>query len=518
MAEQLNIDQCEITIIGTGLVESIIAGAFQRIDKLTLHLDANDYYGGEWSSHTLDGLEKWAEAQKESKTTESAAPANINGRKFVPLQYVSPYTNVEKQWHVPEDLEPGSDGRKIFKWTKRTLLDENKKFNIELSPKVLLSSGDMVELLISSGVSRYLEFKNVLKIMTFVEEEDRIVSVPCSRADVFSTDEVTVVEKRLFMKLMESCQNEKTIEAENKEFADKTFLEYLKYKKLTPRLIHYATSAITQTNETTPFKEGVERVQKFIKSLGRFGNSPYLWTQYGTGEIPQAFCRLCAVFGGVYYLNRDVDGLLVSNDNICTGIVTNGKAVDCNYCVLANGYIPGSSQPSRTRGISRAIFITDRSLNENNEEKVVVMTISGSEFRIFETGYETASAPKDIRIVHFFGGQITSAKEDIESLAKRFLNLNEEDDDEKPRVLWSLYFNTCQVEFDGKYPENVFHIEGPGADLDIDGVVSKAKEVYAKAYGDIEFLPKAPEPEDIILDDGDATSADKAEEEKKSTA
>ena len=36
------------------------------------------------------------------------------------------------------------------------------------------------------------------------------------------------------------------------------------------------------------------RVQSFLHSLGRYGNTPYLWTLYGSGELPQCFCRMCA--------------------------------------------------------------------------------------------------------------------------------------------------------------------------------------------------------------------------------
>jgi RAB protein geranylgeranyltransferase component A len=57
--------------------------------------------------------------------------------------------------------------------------------------------------------------------------------------------------------------------------------------------------------------EGLAATQKFLLSLGRFGNSPFLWPMYGSGELPQAFCRLCAVFGGVYYLDRSIDAVVV---------------------------------------------------------------------------------------------------------------------------------------------------------------------------------------------------------------
>ncbi len=55
-------------------------------------------------------------------------------------------------------------------------------------------------LLIQSNVSRYLEFKCVTRILTKVDGE--IVVVPCSRADVFATRGVSVVEKRMLMKIM----------------------------------------------------------------------------------------------------------------------------------------------------------------------------------------------------------------------------------------------------------------------------------------------------------------------------
>ena len=39
--------------------------------------------------------------------------------------------------------------------------------------------------------------------------------------------------------------------------------------------------------------------------------SPYLYTLYGLGELPQAFARLAAVHGGTYMLNRDLEGVPV---------------------------------------------------------------------------------------------------------------------------------------------------------------------------------------------------------------
>lgn len=74
-------------------------------------------------------------------------------------------------------------------------------------------------------------------------------------------------------------------------FESKTFMEYLKSKRLTAHLLHYVLYAIAMGTDSMPCMEGVERTQRFLNSLGRYGNTPFLWPMYGTGELPQAFCR-----------------------------------------------------------------------------------------------------------------------------------------------------------------------------------------------------------------------------------
>ena len=71
--------------------------------------------------------------------------------------------------------------------------------------QILYSRGEMVEVLISSGICRYAEFKNVSHIYMYDASEKRLVPVPCSRADVFNSKEITMVEKRLLMKSLTIC-------------------------------------------------------------------------------------------------------------------------------------------------------------------------------------------------------------------------------------------------------------------------------------------------------------------------
>ena len=61
----------------------------------------------------------------------------------------------------------------------------------------------MVDLLVTSNISRYAEFKAVTRILTSIE--DKLIDVPCSRNDIFNCKDVSVVEKRMLMKFMQFC-------------------------------------------------------------------------------------------------------------------------------------------------------------------------------------------------------------------------------------------------------------------------------------------------------------------------
>lgn len=74
-------------------------------------------------------------------------------------------------------------------------------------------------------------------------------------------------------------------------FEDKTFLDFLKHKKLPDNLIHYILYAIAMGNDRTLCLAGVKACKAFLESLGRYGNAPFIFPLYGSGELPQCFCR-----------------------------------------------------------------------------------------------------------------------------------------------------------------------------------------------------------------------------------
>ena len=49
----------DVIVVGTGLVESVLAAAAARQGHSVLHLDTAKYYGADWAAFTWEGLQAW---------------------------------------------------------------------------------------------------------------------------------------------------------------------------------------------------------------------------------------------------------------------------------------------------------------------------------------------------------------------------------------------------------------------------------------------------------------------------
>nr|CAI5857110.1 unnamed protein product [Callosobruchus analis] len=521
----------DVIIVGTGVVESILSAAASRIGKRVLHIDRSYCYGGQWASFSLEGMCKLQEEHlKREDILRNLESQQTQDHEFVELgnSYFG-IKNIECRWHVQScsntsEVEESkeaidnqgdglfqNEGQEIEKpviWNKERLLKESRRFNIDLVPKLHYARGDFVELLISSNIARYSEFKSLSRVLTWLNGHLEVV--PCSRSDVFSNDKVSVIEKRMLMKLLTNLED---VENDLNQYQSKTYKEYLKDKKLTANLIHYVLYAISLSDDGTPCKEGIENTKRFLGSLGRFGKTPFLFSMYGSGEMPQAFCRLSAVFGGIYALGQPLKGLTIS-ENKFKSLLVNEQKIEAKHLILNSENVPKKFiEVKETAYIARCILITDRSIMSSEAEHLTLLLYPPENDKnlaiLIELGTLTGTCPKDLFLVHITTRQKTNPKEDFRHIISNLFTLNEENfESEKPKVLWSCYFslpdsNVSDVHL--KIPDNVFFCTGPDIDLDYDFSVKKAKEIFSKIYPDEEFLPRAPDPEEIVIEGEDET-------------
>ncbi|KAG8194753.1 hypothetical protein JTE90_026397 [Oedothorax gibbosus] len=399
-------------------------------------------------------------------------------------------------------------------WTISSFIDNRRKFNIDLAPKILFSRGSLVELLISSNIARYAEFQCITRVLTYIS--GHIEQVPCSRADVFSTRSVSVVEKRMLMKFLTFCLKFEDQPEEYQSYEDKTFVEFLRSRKLTSNVEYYVVHAIAMVDENCLTLEGLKSTQKFLQSLGRYGKSPFLCTCYGSAELPQCFCRLCAVYEGMYYLKRKAEGLIIG-DHRCRSIISMGQRINCEWLVMESSYAPYSLcvENSALQNISRAILITDASLcpSEKKENTLLRLPPSPSNenpITVLELSSKNYVCPEDLYLVYMSCRSTGSTAEDDLKAAVDLLfnteNTNSSGDaksKQKPNLLWVTYYNqkdTSPVDLNANLPDGIFLTSSPDLELDYEHAVKQAREIFDAIFPGEEFLPRAPDPEDILIE------------------
>ncbi|XP_036925219.1 rab proteins geranylgeranyltransferase component A 2 [Sturnira hondurensis] len=417
-------------------------------------------------------------------------------------------------------VEGSADQPKRNRITYSQIVKEGRRFNMDLVSKLLYSQGLLIDLLIKSNVSRYAEFKNVTRILAF--REGKVEQVPCSRADVFNSKELTMVEKRMLMKFLTFCLDYERHPDEYQDFIQCSFAEYLTTKKLTPNLQHFILHSIAMTESSCTTIDGLKATKNFLQCLGRFGNTPFLFPLYGQGEIPQCFCRMCAVFGGIYCLRHQVQCLVVDKESgRCKAIIDHfGQRINAKYFIVEDSYLSEETCLSvQYKQISRAVLITDRSvLKTESDQQISVLMVPPVEpgmcaVRVTELCSSTMTCMKDTYLVHLTCSSSKTAREDLEPVVKKLFTPwaeTEIDKEEltKPRLLWALYFNMRDSSgiSRGSYnglPSNVYVCSGPDWGLGSEHAVRQAETLFQEIFPGKEFCPPPPNPEDIVYDGDD---------------
>ncbi|CAM4671032.1 unnamed protein product [Leuciscus chuanchicus] len=471
--------------------------------------EAQDTFTGD--DATESNAESQNEEHQEQRTSEIAEPSQSQEEKE-PQPISSPAD-------PPVEVE-----KKI---TYQKLLKEGRRFNIDLVSKLMYSRGALVDLLIKSNVSRYAEFKNISRILTC--RNGKVEQVPCSRADVFASKQLTVVEKRMLMKFLTFCLDFEQHPEEFQDYSEKPFSEFLKNKKLTENLQDFVLHSIAMVTQQTLTEEGLKATQHFLRCLGRYGNTPFLFPLYGLGEIPQCFCRMCAVFGGIYCLRHSVQCLVVDkgSNKVKAVIDTRGQKISCSHFVVEDSYIRDEQRQSTAyRQISRAVLITDRSvLPSESDQQISLVTIpplgsSAPAVRMVELCSSSMTCMPGTYLVHLNCSSSGTAQEDLAPVVSQLFDVpaipGEEpsggfEERSKPAVLWVMYFNmrdtSAQDISSYSLPSNVHVCTGPDSSLGSDYSIKLAESVFHHLLPDEDFCPPAPNPEDIIYD-GDGPQAE----------
>ncbi|KAK6397159.1 hypothetical protein LTR65_007659 [Meristemomyces frigidus] len=274
----------DVVVLGTGLTECILSGVLSVKGAKVLHMDRNDHYGGEAASVNLETL-----FRQYNKTT-------VYG--------------------------PGNEP-----WKKYGRAND---WNIDLVPKLLMSNGELTNILVSTDVTRYIEFKQVAG--SYVQQSNgakaTVAKVPSDAGEALRSPLMGLFEKRRarnfltwvasFDEANPSTHNGMNLsQSTMKQVYDKFGLEATTRDFIGHSMALYTTDDYIDSRGQA--KDCVERIRLYVNSMARYGKSPYIYPLYGLGELPQGFARLSAIYGGTYMLNTTIDEVTYDD---ATGKVT----------------------------------------------------------------------------------------------------------------------------------------------------------------------------------------------------
>lgn len=295
----------------------------------------------------------------------------------------------------------GASSARLHRLADKVLLD--------LAPKPIMAAGDMVELLIKSRVGHYIDFR-AFDSSYLAFSDGSLRHVPASRADVFQERFISMVEKRLLMRFVNSSLDSalnttaegQALHSTEPEGCGTSLADTMKQAGLTDNLmafLEHAVALLDKRASETPSADGLAAIVKYQKSVVKYNTrTPFLYPNYGSGELSQAFCRACAVHGGTYVLRRAARALLVArgetgvqessgNDEIkrVAGVITSmGEKVTCANVfssarllqkVPMGGRLPNGAPRGR---IWRAICVIDGSIVRDDANRVFVVVPSGT--------------------------------------------------------------------------------------------------------------------------------------------
>jgi Rab proteins geranylgeranyltransferase component A len=388
----------DVIIVGTGLPESVLSAALSIAGKRVLHLDPNPFYGLRHASVRLERLHDilldpdfapeardHQELADQNKEGVSAAPCDHNAIKL-PLRLQR-----AREGTYPVGARVSPKGKFEFA----------SKVTIDLAPRCLLAAGSMINLLAQTGAGHYVSFRPL--DATFLRFQQGTASgelsgtlekVPASRSDVFQSQFLSMVEKRLLMRFLSSASpSDPKVNSAGGEIRfshlqlRNIFEEQMESAGLTEKLRQFVRHAIVfaeqaeirtgVSSDTLSVQAGFDQIRTYLQSLTRFGTpTPFLYPNYGCGELAEALCRLSAVHGGTFALRRNIKGFYSTGTSANSRIAESTSTdVESARCALLTS--DGEHLQASFIFISSALIIPNAACTSDARAEIISWRFAG---------------------------------------------------------------------------------------------------------------------------------------------
>jgi Rab GDP dissociation inhibitor len=321
--------------MGTGLTECIVSGLLSVNGKKVLQVDRNNYYGSDTASLSLNALfEKYRGAG-------TVPPADKFGDNF-------------RDW------------------------------NVDLVPKFIMASGNLVKILLHAKVTHYLDFLPIDG--SFVYKDGKPQKVPSTGGEILTSGLIGFFEKRSFYNFLNFIQGYEKEDPKTwkggkslDDWKTRDLMDQFSLADYTRTFCGHAMAL--QLNDDYLDKSAApiaEAIKLYVYSTLRYGKSPYIYPLYGLGGMPEAFSRMCALHGGTFMLNRPVDEVLSGADGKAWGIKCGGEVAKAPMIIGDPTYF--ADDKSRLVGRTvRSICILNHPIDKTDDASSTQIIIPASQ-------------------------------------------------------------------------------------------------------------------------------------------
>lgn len=320
-------EEYDVVVCGTGLKECILSGLLSVHGKKVLHVDRNNYYGGESASLNITNL--W--------------------EKFRPGERPPPELGANRDW------------------------------NVDLIPKFIMATGNLVKILLKTKVSRYLEWKSVDGTYVYQYQAAGMFSgaqyihkVPATDSEALKSPLMSLLEKnrcKNFFQFIASFDesNPSTMQGviPNRHTMTQVYEKFGLQTNTIDFIGHAVALYPSDEYMSRPCGPTIQRCQLYMSSIQQYGQSPFIYPLYGLGGLPEGFSRLSAIHQGVYMLNKPVDGFEYDAEGKVCGVRSGEEVARCKMVICDPSYVPDTKKRPVGRVI-RAICIMSNPIPKTN--------------------------------------------------------------------------------------------------------------------------------------------------------
>eukprot|EP00210_Caulerpa_lentillifera_P005444 g5206.t1 len=455
----------DLVVVGTGLQEALIASSASLIGKTVLHIDSESDYGDLWGGANLEEFVKCL--NRRGDVEESTSPKVFQNVEFV----------------KKDELQ----------------LENARDYLIDFAPKLTYAAGPLLALLVKTQCHHYVDYRYLDKC--FVLYDGVMIKVPSSRSDVFKDRTLEAGEKRSLTLWLKSA-----IEVfETGSHTNLDFDSWLDSHHLNDRVKEMIQSAVCFYTGHQNSQQKFESLALALQSADRFKprTGPFITPYYTSSDIPQAFCRLCAIHGGIYVLNCGIKSISVKQDHSFLVTHFDQEIKFDKLCIPSyllkiepNLLTPQMDPDFKERWISRGLCILDKSIMQDSSQVFIV--IPEGPVHILQIGAPACPVGKHL-LYCFSWSRGKTARDDLESVLHKILSTQQD-----VGVLLECYWNQRFVQSSNPSSnQDICLTDTPSEIVGYGSEIHAAKQKFEHLFPDQEFLKSVTKLSENIGDDDD---------------